>query len=33
VAVDHPPPPAVLKQLAGLPDILDVRLANLNGAA
>ncbi len=33
VAVDQPPPPEVLERLAGLPDILDVRLANLNGVA
>jgi len=33
VAVDHPPPPEVLKKLAGLQDVLEVRLANLNGVA
>jgi hypothetical protein len=31
VAVDHPPTPEVMKRLAGLKDILDVRLANLDG--
>ena len=33
VAVDHPPPPEVLERLAGLKDVLEVRLANLNGVA
>ena len=33
VAVDHPPPPEVLKRLAGLKDVLDVRIANLDGAS
>ena len=33
VAVDHPPPPGVLERLAALQDVLDVRLANLNGVA
>ncbi|MBI2071772.1 MAG: phosphoglycerate dehydrogenase [Gemmatimonadetes bacterium] len=33
VAVDQPPPPEVLERLSGLPDVLDVRLANLNGVA
>jgi len=33
VAVDHPPPPHVLERLASLKDVLDVKLANLNGMA
>jgi D-3-phosphoglycerate dehydrogenase len=33
VAVDHPPPAEVLERLGQLQDVLDVRLANLNGAA
>jgi hypothetical protein len=32
VAVDHPPAREVLERLAGLKDVLDVRLANLDGA-
>jgi D-3-phosphoglycerate dehydrogenase len=33
VAVDHPPSPEVMKQLAELKDVLDVRIANLDGIA
>lgn len=32
IAVDQAPEPAVLQALAGLPDVLEVRLANLDGA-